>query len=44
MDCVHQSPPVTNEEQERLTLVCRLRPTEKNRLVKNVLLEKEGHK
>jgi hypothetical protein len=44
MDCVHQSPPVTNEEQEPLALGYRLRPTEKNRLVKNVLLEEEEHK
>ena len=44
MDCVHQSPAVTNEEQERLVLLCRLRLAEKNRLVKKVLLEKEGQK
>jgi hypothetical protein len=25
MDCAHQSPAVTNEEQQRLALVCRLR-------------------
>jgi hypothetical protein len=39
-----QSPTVTNKEQERLALVCRFRPAEKNRLVKNILLEKEGQK
>ena len=35
------SEPVTNEEQELLALVFLFRPVEKNRLVKNVLLEKE---
>jgi len=41
---VHQSPSVTNEEQELLALVFLFRPAEKNRLVKKVLLEKEGQK
>jgi hypothetical protein len=41
LDCVHQSPAVANEEQERRALVYRFRPAEKNRLVKNVLLEKD---
>jgi hypothetical protein len=43
-DCVHQSPAVTNEEQKLLALVFLFRPAEKNRLVKKVLLEKEGQK
>ena len=38
------SQPVTNEEQEPLALGYRLQPTEKNRLVKNILLEKEEQK
>jgi hypothetical protein len=41
---VHQSPSVTNEEQELLALVFLFRSTEKNRLLKKVLLEKEGEK
>ena len=36
------SPSVTNEEQELLALVFLFRPAEKNRLVKKVLLKKEG--
>jgi len=38
----HQSPSVTNEEQELLALVFLFRPAEKNRLLKKVLLKKEG--
>ena len=38
----HQSPSVTNEEQELLAWVFLFRPAEKNRLVKKVLLKKEG--
>jgi hypothetical protein len=41
---VHQSPSVTNEEQELLALVFLFRPAEKNRLVKNVLFEKDRSK
>ena len=44
---MHQSPSVTTEEQVLLVLfalVFLFRPAEKNRLVKNVLLEKEGQK
>jgi len=44
MDCVHHSSAVTNKEQERLAWVCRFRLAEKNRLVKKVLWENEGHK
>jgi hypothetical protein len=41
---VHQSTSVINEEQELLALIFLFRPTEKNRLLKEVLLEKEGQK
>jgi len=38
---VHQSPSVTNEEQELLALVFLFRPAEKNKPVESILLEQE---